>query len=916
MTSTISRLAVRSQSQDNRRRGGLRGSARNPDGRASRLPASEKIAVPRSNVPLVERPRVTGLIAQATAGHRVTLVCGPSGAGKTVACASWAEAAQDGSVGWLSLDYGDRWPRQLWTHIRLTLASIPAVPGGVARELPDPEDDAFPFRLTEIAEELPVPVTLVIDDICDLAGASVLTGVDQLIRHAPPTLRLILSGRHPAGLAVAKLRVGGELAEIGGADLACTPEEADAYFAMVGLHLPPAHRDELLDRTQGWMTGLRLAALRAARGKQAASISRISGDEPAVADYLWDEVLASLPADSRLFLLRTSVADVICGDLADALTGGTSGSAILEQLSRENMMIGPEDSDSGRTERTEYRFHPMLADMLRARLRRELPGETLRLTRRAARWLAARGQHSRAIRTAARARDWDFAGRVLADAGPELLVPGAAAELEPVLATFPASRFAGDAAVAGALAAAGLRTGDSCAAALHLENAQQALGRCSHGQRQRIRTWLQALKLMSAAPVADGESDALVQQSRGIATQAERAANDGAARLGVGLLWCALGAAELAMQDAVSARQSLAAARRHLRDSRPEFDDRARGWQALAEASYGDLLAASELATQDTATDPLANRLCQLAMAHVHLARDESAAARAALDQCDPDERAAGLGDGHDPAAGSVILSLAAVARARLALADGDTSAARNVLTRLRYRCLNSGPSGPAVLEEFLAPLEADIAVRDGDFSRARLALTGAGPASSGVRLAEATLLLAQGDSEGALSAVEPSFSGIAVGLHDQVCALVIAAIAERRIGHTEHATDRLTVALGLAEPQRMSRPFLNGGGAARSALTVLIRPVSQGAAFAARILQRFDTAPAHGQQAAAAIPLTSSELAVLRFLPSHMTNQEIAEALYLSINTVKTHLRSVYRKLNVTTRREAIARGGKLGLL
>jgi len=904
MASTISRPAVRSARHDDR--AGPRGDARHRERPAPRQPARDKVTVPRSNVPLVERPRVSALISQATAGHRVTLVCGPSGAGKTVACASWADAAQDGSVGWISLDYGDRWPRQLWTHVRLAMASALAVPGEVVRELPDPEDDAFPFRLTEIAEQLPVPVTLVVDDICDLAGASVLTGVDQLIRHAPPNLRLILSGRHPAGLAVAKLRVGGELAEIGAADLACTPEEADAYFAMVGLQLAPAQRDELLARTEGWMTGLRLAALRAARGKQA--VSRITGDEPAVADYLWDEVLAGLPADSRVFVLRTSVADVVCGDLADALTGGTSGGAILEQLSRENMMIGPEDSDSGRTERTEYRFHPMLADMLRARLRRELPGESVRLTRRAARWLAAHGQHVQAIRTAARASDWDFAGRVLADAGPELLVPGAAAELEPVLATFPATRFAGDAAVAGALAAAGLRTGDSCAAALHLENAQQALGKCGHAQRERIRPWLQALKLMSAFPV----QESVVEQSRGIAVQAERSAGG----LGVGLLWCALGAAELADQDAVSARQSLATARRQLREARPEFDDRARAWQALAEAVYGDLAAASDLAARDTGADPLVARLCQLAMAHVHLARDEAAAARAALDQCDPDERAAGLSDSNDPAAASVILSLAAVARAKLALADGDTSVARNFLTRLRYRCLNGAPSGPAVLDGFLAPLEAEIAVRDGDFSRARLALGGTESAKPGVRLAEAMLLLAQGDSEGALNTLEPCLAGIAVALADQVCALVIAAIAERRLGHAEHATDRLTIALGLAEPQRMYRPFLDGGGAARSALTVLIRPVSQGAAFAARVLQRFDTAPAHGQQAAAAIPLTSSELAVLRFLPSHMTNQEIAEALFLSINTVKTHLRSVYRKLNVTTRREAIARGGKLGLL
>ncbi len=743
MTSTISQPASAGARDGRPNRAGPH--ANSGERRGLRLPASDKVAVPRSNVPLVERPRVTQLIGQAIGGHRVTLVCGPSGSGKTVACAAWASGAQDGSVGWLSLDYGDRWPRQLWEHVRLALASTPAVPGDVARALTDPDDDAFPLHLAELAEGFAAPVTLVVDDICDLAGASVLTGVDQLIRHAPPTLRLVLVGRHPAGLAVAKLRVGGELAEIGAADLACTPEEADAYFAMVGLDLPPAQRDELLARTEGWMTGLRLAALRAGPGRPAASISRITGDEPAVADYLWDEVLASLPADSRLFLLRTSVADVICGDLADALTGGSSGGAILEQLSRENMMIGPDDSDLGRTERTEYRFHPMLADMLRARLRRELPGETIRLTRRAARWLAARGQHAQAISAAARAGDWDFAGRVLADAGPELLVPGRAAELEPVLAAFPASRFAADPAVAGALAAAGLRTGDSCAAALHLDNAQQALGRCGPAQRQRIRTWLQALRLMSTSPGQGSDADSLVEQSRGIAVQAERTASDAAAHQGVGLLWCALGAAELAAMDVVSARQSLAAARRHLREGRPEFDDRARGWQALAEAVYGDLAAASGLAEhQDGEAEPT-TRLCQLAMAHVHLARDESAAARAALDQCDPDERAASLGDGHDPAARSVILSLAATARARLALAEGDLGAARNVLTRLRYRCLNGGPGGTAALDDVLAPVEAEIAVRDGDVSRARLALAEREPASPAARLAEARLQLAQG---------------------------------------------------------------------------------------------------------------------------------------------------------------------------
>src|SRR6266567_7677728 len=125
MTSTISQPAVRSVPVNTgaheswQHRAGSHGKTRAAERRAPRPAASDKVAVPRSNVPLIERPRVTALIGQATAAHRVTLVCGPSGAGKTVACASWASAAQDGSVGWLSLDYGDRWPRQLWAHVRL-----------------------------------------------------------------------------------------------------------------------------------------------------------------------------------------------------------------------------------------------------------------------------------------------------------------------------------------------------------------------------------------------------------------------------------------------------------------------------------------------------------------------------------------------------------------------------------------------------------------------------------------------------------------------------------------------------------------------------------------------------------------------------------------------------------------------------
>src|SRR5262249_25769257 len=174
----------------------------------------------------------------------------------------------------------------------------------------------------DVAEQLDQTVTLVIDDVQELAGSESLADLDLLVRHGPPNLRLVLAGRHLAGLGVAKLRVDGELAEIGADEIACTPAEAQAYFEMPGVALPSAPVGELLGRTKGGIPGLRLAALRSEAMPDPAAPWRISGDEPLVADYLRDEIMAALPADRRHFLLRTCIADQVCGDLADTLTGG------------------------------------------------------------------------------------------------------------------------------------------------------------------------------------------------------------------------------------------------------------------------------------------------------------------------------------------------------------------------------------------------------------------------------------------------------------------------------------------------------------------------------------------------------------------------------------------------------------------
>ena len=263
--------------------------------------------------------------------------------------------------------------------------------------------------------------------------------------------------------------------------------------------------------------------------------------------------------------------------------------------------------------------------------------------------------------------------------------------------------------------------------------------------------------------------------------------------------------------------------------------------------------------------------------------------------------------------------AVAALIRARVLLADGDATAATSQLARLRETW---GPAHPA-LADVLTIAEGEVALRAGSTGRARAVLLlveeGEHFDRADGRLLRGGLLIAEGDFKTALEAVEPCLDGAADGvtLQERISGLLIAAVAQRRLGASDEAAALLEDALALAEPDAAYRAFLDGGAAVRSAMTVLIPPTSRHAGFAGRILERFDgQAPRPAAADAVSVPLTDSERAVLRFLPSHMTNEEISQALFLSINTVKTHLRSAYRKLGVSSRREAIARGRRLGLL
>ena len=202
------------------------------------------------------------------------------------------------------------------------------------------------------------PVRLVVDDLHRVTDPAVLTGLEFLLRHADGRLRLIAAARTDLPPALHRLRLAGELTEIGPDELAFTTDEVADLLVAHGVPLPAVAVAALRDRTGGWPAGLRFAAL-AARGQSDPQrwAARFGGDHPDVAAYLRAEVLAQLPTPARELLRRCAVGPAVRADLADALTGRTDAGPLLAGLARDGGFLHRDDSDP-----PWYRPHPLLAD--------------------------------------------------------------------------------------------------------------------------------------------------------------------------------------------------------------------------------------------------------------------------------------------------------------------------------------------------------------------------------------------------------------------------------------------------------------------------------------------------------------------------------------------------------------------------
>jgi len=348
-----------------------------------------------------------------TAPGAVVCVVAPPGYGKTTLLAQWAQR-KGGRVGWVTVDPHDNDPAVLLTYLAVALDRVEPVDLATFQILASPAThvgSTVAPRLAAAMAAMTEPVALVLDQVELLHNRQCLDALEQFAMQLSSGSRLVLASRTQPRLPLGRLRGQGQLMEIGAADLAMNLSEARALLKGADLRLAAEHVAELHRRTEGWPTGLYLAALALQAGTAldtSAAGGSFAGDDRFIVDYLNSELLMRLPAGQVSFLTRTAVLDRMCGPLCDAVLDTTGSAKVLESLAGSNLLLVPLDR-----RREWYRYHHLFRDLLRAELERREPELIPELHRRAAVWCEANGLEETAIDHAQAAGDADQVGRLV-----------------------------------------------------------------------------------------------------------------------------------------------------------------------------------------------------------------------------------------------------------------------------------------------------------------------------------------------------------------------------------------------------------------------------------------------------------------------------------------------------------------------
>ena len=905
-----------------------------------------KLHVPSRRPGFVPRPRLVGRLEEGLA-RGLVLVCAPAGSGKTALLADWARHGGR-PVAWLSLDVGDNDPARFWRYVIAALGQARPGIGELAGPVLGPLEASSPDGLVmALINELAADpcedeVLLVLDDYHLIDSQPVHGSLLFLLEHLPPGLRMVLASRSDPPLPLARLRAGGQLAELRAAELRFTADEAAALLReAIGADLPGTAVAALTARTEGWAAGLQLAGL-SLRGQAdtAGFVAAFSGSHRYVLDYLTGEVLERQNPQVREFLLETSVLERLSAELCDAVTGRAGSQAMLADIERAGLFLVPLDEVRGW-----WRYHHLFADLLRARLQAEQPGRVQALHRAAAAWCEEHDLADDAVRHTLAAGEAAWAARLVERHVEELLGRSEGVTLRRWLSALPAESVRARPRLCLAQAYAAAQGFQLEALEALLEDAERAFAVSGDEPYEPSLGSPQGDSVLANVPAGIAFLRASLARLRGDAALAAGYNRQALAQLGdddwfmrsfvhwsravTDWLDGRLGPAERGLAEVLAERRAVGTLFAGFLPMRVWYD------LGEVQRAQGNLDAALATCRQALDTFGESSQIALTGPAHVGLAQVlyERNELTAALDHA-----TRGVTLCRQLAFTSALATgLAIVARIRHA--HGDAAGALAAM----------GEAGQAGLSPQVITLFNPVPSQ-----RARLLLAQGDTAAAarwtqqrGLRpddepgypqereyLVLARVLLAQDRPGQALTLLDRLLARAATGgrIGSVIEIRALQALAHQARRDEPAAMAALVEALTLSCPQGHVRVFADEGPpmgallgrlvAAHRAKQAPARPIPF--SCLARLVQAFDgklnaaaaLRPELGAVPGLIEPLTGRELEVLRLLAAGKSNQRIAHDLVVALDTVKKHVTHVLGKLGAANRTEAVARARDLGLI
>ena len=872
-----------------------------------------KLIPPQVATPAVEREALLARLDEGLS-RRLTLVSAPAGFGKTTLVAAWA-ARRDEPVGWVSLDAADSDPTRFWRYVvsacqtfddEIGRAILPML-GGAAHGSMEP----ILIDLINLLAGLDSRRVLVLDDYQAIGSDDTQTGMSFLIQHLPATLHIIITTRAEPPLPLGRLRARNDLSELRADDLRFTRAEMQTFLDQaLGTSLSEELVGHLERRTEGWSAGLRLIALALEGRRDPAEIehflSTFGGGQKHLLEYLVGDVLAAQPEATQDFMLRSAILSRFSAALCDEITGRADSQVLLNQLERDNMFLSSLGEQDG--ERW-YRYHPLFAEAVASEARRRLsPAELNDLLGRAGRWYERRGMLTEAVEALLDGGDFENAARLI----EPLVGMRAFNELhtlkrwierlpETVLTRHPdlALIYAGAllytmdrrAPATFELVEGPLRLAEDC---WQREENDEKLG-MALSFRAGLSFW--ANDLTSAYRYAEQALEVLGENPSDIFSR-------GISLLFAGMHQMVEGHVDQAEQMVMEARAISEATQ----DKQAVLASMlvhaeictARGQNHQAAQLYQQVIAQA-IDQEDPSDRP--NAL--VGLGRIQYEWNEVEAAREAAQGAI--EAGRELGDERLVVEATLLL-------ARVEAASGHVDQAHALLGGLL-----TSPLWPRVHRRMQC-WQARLSIAAGDLASARrtldaLARSGGPVEGIGQELEDLTLarlLIATGDPRSALVRVERWRQDAARQWRgrSEIEALIVMAMAQAGQGEAARARETLAEALDLAQPGDQRRLFLDEGEPVITLLKAILDEHDEPYASYARVLLHaaMSAQLAAPDSAGSGLiePLSAQERRVLRLLAAGLSNADIADELVVSINTIKTQLKSIYHKLSVRSREEA----------